>query len=710
MSPRNLCSRLCQVVLMAVLTNVCLCALALAQAKPGGPPTLTSFSPTQGAAGSTVNITFTGNNFVARGVRLLLTPNQGVTIGPPLVLSSSQISVMVQISASAQPGNLQVLLMDADHNLTSQTPFTITAGQQPCGPNTPAGCGIAPAGPALRGFTPLLGTQGSTVTVTFTGTNFIAPTSVQFTPNAGLTVQSATVTNANQIQAVVNIAPTAALGARGVVVTSGKTRLPASNTFTVVSGSKVQLPPMQILRVVPNQIAAGSQNVDLTLQGTNFVPGIQVTFTIGAGVPAAVFANGPARYVNSTEIHVSVNALPAALPGGRDVTLQTPSQQAMTGKGMLNVQAAKPTGMPTVLKIPPITLQNFPQGIITLTAPTNPVQGSDGYGAGYVIPMLDDSAVFQWQEKNPGLADYYVLRIYAKDGKTLLASQKITGPIITTPLLGTLDLVPTYFRPDSAFLKQVLSQVTPSNPASVTAQFDPSRISALRRHAMGSCGIPHLQQKRSCTATEFEPAPGGDDFPNGTGDDADSPESGCVDKQRQCDAGGRYGRCASGDFEPLAAGRDEGAHGSRLRLQRDEHSSLQINDVDGTLPNGAKDPNSYIQDRFVLSGSFTVAGSPYASQQTFNKVTTNPPQIAPPITQVQFNNVFVDWGDGTVLAINAPPSDANDPNKNYNWDPTVPLTLPQSVTDPNTLLHKYVTTGELHTFACSSFPRPTCST
>ena len=85
--------------------------------------------------------------------------------------------------------------------------------------------------------------------------------------------------------------------------------------------------PMQILRVIPNQIAAGSQNVDITLQGTNFLPGTQVTFTVGAGVPAAVFAAGPARYVNSTELHVTVSALSSALPGGRDINLQAPNQQ-----------------------------------------------------------------------------------------------------------------------------------------------------------------------------------------------------------------------------------------------------------------------------------------------------------------------------------------------------------------------------------------------
>jgi len=691
MTSRKLRSRLAQVV----LTNLCLCALVLSQAKPVGPPTLSGFSPTQGAAGSTVTITFTGTNFVARGARLILTPNQGVTIGNALVASSGQISVMVQIDASAQPGNRQVLLMDADHSLISPTPFVITAGQQPCSPNALAAVGC---GPALRGFTPLQGTQGSTVTLTFTGANFVAPASLQFTPSAGLTVQSATVTSPTQIQAQISIAPNAALGARGVVLTTGKTRLPASNTFTVVSSTKVELPPMQILRVVPNQIAAGSQNVDLTLQGTNFVPGIQVTFTVGAGVPAAVFAAGPARYINSTEIHVMVNALPSALPGGRDVNLQAPNLQTMVGKGMLNVQAVKPTGPPTVLKIVPITLQNFPQGVITLTAPTNPVQGSDGYGAGYVIPMLDDSAVFQWQEKNPGLADYYVLRIYAKDGKTLLASQKITGPMVTVPLLGTLDLVPTYFRPDSAFLKQVLSNpaVRPSNGASVTPQFDPAKLvgsadmqwEVAGFHTYNKNGVAPQQNAggQNANAMHMQMIQGGAQGVQsaqnqGASSNTGSPPSGgTVDVQ--VEISNRWPLDATRAPTGLAC------NGGGMT-----GTGLQINDVDGTLPNGAKDPNSYIGDRFVLSGSFSVAGSPYASQQTFAKAQTTPPSLAPPITQVQFNNLFVDWGDGTVQAVSAPPSDANDPNKNYNWDPTQSVTLPQSTTDPNALIHKYQATG-----------------
>src|ERR1035441_2315141 len=440
---------------LAVLC-LALCGTAHAQLNP---PSLISFNPTQAAAGSTVTITFSGMNFVPRAMNLVFSPAQGITVSKLQVLSPMQISAQVQIDPSAQPGSRQVILIDADHNLRSPTSFTITAAQN-CPPGIAAtACGPSqPSVPAIRGFSPLQGTQGTSVALTFTGANFSAPASVQFMPSTGLTVLSTTVTNSNQIQAQITIAPNASLGARGVVLTvGGKTRLSASNTFTVVSGVSRGL-PMQILRVVPNQIAAGSQNVDLTLQGVNFVPGTQVTFTVGAGVPAAVFANGPARYVNSTEMHVSVNALPAALPGGRDISLQAPSQQSVVGKGMLNVlAAAKPSGPPTLLKIPPITLLNFPLGVIKLDAPLQFASQSDQYVT-YTVPLLDDASVFKWHEQNPGLADYYERRAYAKDGRTLLATKKITGTRVIA-LGGWLNVVPTYYRPDDAFLKEVLEPV-----------------------------------------------------------------------------------------------------------------------------------------------------------------------------------------------------------------------------------------------------------
>ena len=453
----------------------------IAQPQQAGPPTFTSFTPTQAATGSSVTMTFNGANFVARAMNLTFSPSQGITVTNLHVASAMQITAQVQIAADAPLGNRQVFLVDADRDLRITTPFAITtaaSGNCPPGMLAPVGCGTSPnAVPALRGFTPVLGLQGTTVALTLTGINFVSPAALQFTPNSGITVLSTTVTNSNQIQAQISIAPNASLGSRGVVITvGGQNRLTASNTFTVVSGApQKQVAPMQILRVIPNQIAAGSQNVDLTLEGLNFVPGTLVTFTIGAGVPAAVIANGPARYINSTEIHVSVNALPSALPGGRDINLQVPGlpirstafvangqvaregPQTIVGKGMLNVLATKPSGPPTVLKIPPITLQNFTMGVIRLDAPLGKESQSDQY-VSYGVPLLDDNAVFKWHEQNPGLADYYELRVYAKDGKTLLATQQITGKkvIALGAPNGFITVVPTYFRPDPAFLKTVL--------------------------------------------------------------------------------------------------------------------------------------------------------------------------------------------------------------------------------------------------------------
>src|ERR1035438_6806303 len=189
------------------------------QAKP---PSLVSFSPTQAAAGSTVTINFSGSNFVARAMNLVFSPSQGITVSKLQALSPMLISAQVQIDPTAQPGSRQVILIDADHSLRSPTPFTITAAAQNCPPGMlAAGCGSTQPGvPALREFSPLQGTQGTTVAMTLTGVNFSAPASLQFMPNSSVTVQSTTVTNPNQIQAQITIAPNSSLGARGVVLRS----------------------------------------------------------------------------------------------------------------------------------------------------------------------------------------------------------------------------------------------------------------------------------------------------------------------------------------------------------------------------------------------------------------------------------------------------------------------------------------------------------
>src|ERR1035438_1652003 len=94
------------------------------------PPVFTSFSPTQGAVGSTVTITFNGANFVARAMNLTFSPSQGIAVSGLKVTSSAQITAQVQIAANAQLGSRQVFLVDGDHDLRIPTPFMITAAAQ----------------------------------------------------------------------------------------------------------------------------------------------------------------------------------------------------------------------------------------------------------------------------------------------------------------------------------------------------------------------------------------------------------------------------------------------------------------------------------------------------------------------------------------------------------------------------------------------------
>ena len=719
MKQRWLSSR---VIHLSVLC-LALCGMGHAQAKP---PVLISFSPAQAAAGSTVTINFSGSNFVARAMNLVFTPSQGITVSKLQVVSPMQISAQVQIDPSAQSGSRQVILIDADHSLRAAMPFTITASQN-CPPGMAAnGCATTQPGlPALREFSPLQGTQGTTVAMTLTGVNFSAPVSLQFMPNSGITVQSATSTNANQIQAQISIAPNASLGARGVVlaVGSGKTRVSASNTFTVVSGASLShAPPMQILRVVPNQIAAGSQNVDVTLQGSNFVPGTQVAFTVGAGVPAAVFANGPARYVNSTEMHVSVNALPAALPGGRDINLQGPGQQSVVGKGMLNVLAVKQSGPPTVLKIPPITLQNFPLGIIVLDGPLGPETTSDGYGT-YSVPLLNDSSVFQWHEQNPGLADYYELRIYSADGKTLVATQQITGYRVPA-MGGWLTVVPTYFRPDPAFLKAVLDPVQrrmfpglvglmgpPLSPTktpivSIAAssgntmpKFPPDQLSGLLNQGQLQWEVAgfHTYNKNGVAPQANPPANS-----KGGGQNAvpvlnqNAAQNLAQNSANQAASGGTVNiEVEISNRWPLLApkpptGMQCSGTGTTTGVQAVNIADKNVYDANGKVT--GVDQNNYVGDPWALEGNFSLAQSPYEIK--FTPQTADPPKCGPPclagyVAAVKFDNVFVDWGDGTVEPLTAPPVEPPPPNQYSlgNWTPAVQLSYPMNSTSP--MQHTY---------------------
>jgi hypothetical protein len=637
-------------------------------------------------------------------LKLLFSPAQGITVRNISVASPTQIVAQVQIASSAAAGPYKLDLQVADHDMIAAVPFTVTAAQAGCNPNATFAANCGPAQPAIREMTPLSGRQGTSVLLTLTGVNFVGNSTLQLVPSTGLTIGKPTLVNANELQTQITIAANAPLGPRSVVLLTGNFHTPAPNTFTVTPATNPggTAPAMQILRMVPNQITAGSQNVDVAIEGTNFVPGTMVTFAIGAGIPAAVNAAGPARYINSTEIHVSVSALATALPGGRDIVLQTPEQQQATGKRMLNVAAAPVTsGPPPILKITPINLQNFPMGKIVLDAPLWGDVWEGEIEEHFGVPVLDDDAHFQWHEQNPGLADYYILNIYEKDGVTLLGSKRING--ISIPAMGgTVHTLPTYFRPDAAFLAQILETVPkfkhvgftyPSHSAPTFTMINgvkffqpPAPSPASPQLAEGDLQWEVVGYHTYNTSGVAPQAGANAKSTSGVQKIATNPSGNVGSQNAQAPPSVQTTdiKVEVSDRWPL----DRPMSPTGMACSGGGHTATGLQVKDGEPGN---DPNDYLGDRMILSGSFNLTDSPYA---------THPGLVTKPGTQckgcafgqvgqVAFDNLFVDWGDGTIQALSAPPSDQG----MTNWNRGEELTLPSHLGDYGLIVHQYNNTN-----------------
>ncbi|MGP8176261.1 MAG: beta strand repeat-containing protein [Terracidiphilus sp.] len=213
-------------------------------------PTLTSVSPSIGVQGTTVPVTLTGTNFQT-GASLLFNKS-GITVSNMTVVSATQITATFTIAGTAAVGAVSFVVATSGGASGAQT-FTVN-----------------PAPPTLTSVSPSLGTQGASVPVTLTGTNFVSGATVS-TTNTGITVSSVTVVSATQITATFTIGGSATLGATNVTVaTSGGAS--GAQTFTVN-------PPAPTLTSVSPSSGAQGGSVPVTLTGANFVSGATVSTT-----------------------------------------------------------------------------------------------------------------------------------------------------------------------------------------------------------------------------------------------------------------------------------------------------------------------------------------------------------------------------------------------------------------------------------------------
>ena len=310
-----------------------------------GNASIASVVPATGQQAQTLDVAITGFNTHFASGQTTIDFGAGVSVNSLTVASLTTATANVTVTAGATLGAHTVTATTSGEVAQLAGGFTVTAGQ-----------------PTLVSLSPNQGHQAEQVNVAVT-TQFTSMqqglTTASF--GAGITVQSVTVTSATSATISVIVAPTAALGARTVSVSTGTEIVSALNAFNVLPG----LPMMS--SVDPN-VGTQGQSLTVVLNGlfTSFSQGV-TTVSFGSGIAVGtVTVNGP------TLASVPITIGPAASTGPRSVTVTTGSEIVTLSNGF-TVMAGAPVitvispnvGSPNSNLTVQITGQftNFQQGV-----------------------------------------------------------------------------------------------------------------------------------------------------------------------------------------------------------------------------------------------------------------------------------------------------------------------------------------------------------
>jgi hypothetical protein len=267
---------------------------------PAGAVRVSSASPSSLAQGAGArDLTISGRGF-QKGARVVFS-NPGVTVNSTRFVDSKRLIVNVSIAPTAPVG-----------------PGDVTISDPGGGSGTGAGVFTVDAAPAVTGAVPAAGERGASgLAVTIAGAGFQPGAQVAFS-NPGITVNSTAVVDASQLVVNITIAPEAALGP-GDVMVSNPDGTTATGTFTVD-------PAPTITAVTRNDGEAG-QTLSVTVTGTGFEPGAQVSF---ANPQITVTSTD---YVDASHVIAGVSIAARATPGPTSVTLTNPDATSVTFSG-----------------------------------------------------------------------------------------------------------------------------------------------------------------------------------------------------------------------------------------------------------------------------------------------------------------------------------------------------------------------------------------
>jgi hypothetical protein len=221
-------------------------------------PSVASMTPNALGPGAQRTMTITGDHFTS-AVKVTV-PASGVAVTSVTVVDEQHLSVAFSTAFAATAGPRDVIVTNPGD-----------AGGVTC-----TGCLMVTAGPVVTDVTPNALGGGAQATVTVTGSNFTDGAWLSFA-GTGVAVLSQNRVDTATIVATVSVAGAATPGARTVSVVNGDGGRGSTGTAFAVTAAPT------VTGISPATMARGG-SAQVTITGTNFVPGATVSLSTGVTV------------------------------------------------------------------------------------------------------------------------------------------------------------------------------------------------------------------------------------------------------------------------------------------------------------------------------------------------------------------------------------------------------------------------------------------
>lgn len=499
-------------------------------------------------------------------------------------------------------------------------------------------------------------------------------------------------------------APASDAVAAPVTAPSGDTRSPSTSDGLSAPATRAPVIPRpfqpptlvapRVLGMYPNEFTQGT-SYSVSLSGENLNPTVKPDF--GAGI----LVKGAPVLLYGGKLKVSIDVLPFAATGKRKLGLGGVFGAALEQQVEFQVlqhtaRAAAPKAKR--VKLPETDLKQVFKGKILLDAPAWHKQtasqaapkGPDGKPLGPPTPIyqdlhptLDDTLLFIWHEQNKGLAERFEIRFYLHD-------KLLTKRDMAVPSGSGWGSIPHY-RPDAALIAELFQALKPP-PASgqlgvnqglqsqnaAKAKLAAGMVAGVAGESGGDLGLAQAKADISWEVAGFREYAKSGVVKSALADLPDAPPiqlaMGFAPKAKSASdvtqAQGVYGQYAKPELVDI-----EVEISDRWPLYLPDaptglacpsaiSAGLSVSNIDAATQKGKlAGASGFTYDRFRIEGHLNLGESPYATHVDKSQASTpdtqttistglggsvsigSPSQVI--FTTWNFDNVFVDWGDGT---------------------------------------------------------------